>query len=111
MQAGVPDGVRNEALRKLWQSDPVFANLDGLVEYGEDFAAAFSLGGAVATVYRVLEGMPRQPPQEAQPAADQSAPMAESGRASAERSTPPADALGSSERAENIELERDGDVD
>lgn len=58
MRADVPDVVRNQALRKLWQSDPVFANLDGLVEYGEDFGAAFKLGGAVATVYRVLEGMP-----------------------------------------------------
>lgn len=58
MRADVPDELRNQALRKLWQSDPVFANLDGLVEYGEDFGAAFALGGAVATVYRVLEGMP-----------------------------------------------------
>ncbi len=58
MRADVPDALRNQALRKLWQSDPVFANLDGLLEYGEDFGAAFALGGAVATVYRVLEGMP-----------------------------------------------------
>jgi Protein of unknown function (DUF3306) len=58
MRADVPDALRNEALRKLWQSDPVFANLDGLVDYAEDFGAAFKLGGVVATVYRVLEGMP-----------------------------------------------------
>ena len=58
MRPDVPDALRNAALRKLWQSDPVFANLDGLVDYGEDFGAGFALGGAVATVYRVLDGMP-----------------------------------------------------
>ena len=58
MRPGVPDALRNEALRKLWGSDPVYANLDGLLEYGEDFAAPFRMAGVVATVYRVLEGMP-----------------------------------------------------
>ena len=66
MHADVPDGLRNQALRKLWQSDPVFANLDGLLDYDEDFGVGFALGGAVATVYRVLEGMP-QPTDEKQP--------------------------------------------
>jgi uncharacterized protein DUF3306 len=58
MQAEVPDALRNQALRKLWQSDPVLANLDGLVDYAEDFGAAFAVGGTVATVYRLLQGMP-----------------------------------------------------
>jgi hypothetical protein len=58
MRSDVPDALRNQALRKLWGSDPVFANLDGLVEYGEDYGEAFRLGGAVATAYRVLKGMP-----------------------------------------------------
>src|SRR5690348_1670518 len=58
MRPDVPDALRNAALRKLWQSDPVFANLDGLVDYGEDFGAGFALGGTVATIYRVLDGMP-----------------------------------------------------
>lgn len=58
MQPGVSDAQRNAALRKLWQSDPVFANLDGLLEYGEDFSEPWKVAGAVATVYRVLQGMP-----------------------------------------------------
>jgi hypothetical protein len=58
MRAGVPEAIRNAALRRLWVSDPVYANLDGLVEYGEDYAAPFNAGLAVATVYRVLLGMP-----------------------------------------------------
>ncbi|MDE2496059.1 MAG: DUF3306 domain-containing protein [Alphaproteobacteria bacterium] len=58
MRAGVPETARNAALQKLWRSDPVFANLDGLVEYGEDYAAAFKSTAAVRTIYQVLKGMP-----------------------------------------------------
>jgi hypothetical protein len=68
MRPGVPEELRNQALRKLWGSDPVYANLDGLLEYGEDFAAPFRMAGVVATVYRVLEGMPEpEKPAEATP--------------------------------------------
>jgi hypothetical protein len=70
LRADVPQELQNQALRKLWQSDPVFANLDGLVEYGEDFGAAFKLGGLVATVYRVLEGMPGPADEKDQTAAE-----------------------------------------
>jgi hypothetical protein len=66
MRAGVPDALRNEALRKLWQSDPVFANLDGLVDYAEDFGVGFAVGGTVATAYRVLQGM-ADPPDQKEP--------------------------------------------
>ena len=73
MRPDVPDGLRNAALRKLWTSDPIYANLDGLVDYAEDFGAAFALGGAVATVYRVLEGMP-DPAEEKTPQAAENGP-------------------------------------
>jgi hypothetical protein len=33
----VPEALRRAALRKLWASDPVLANLDGLNDYDEDF--------------------------------------------------------------------------
>jgi hypothetical protein len=33
----VPEALRRAALRKLWVSDPVLANLDGLNDYDEDF--------------------------------------------------------------------------
>jgi hypothetical protein len=71
MRPGVPEALRNQALRKLWGSDPVYANLDGLVEYGEDFAEPFRMAGVVATVYRVLEGMPDPQPPAAEPAAEE----------------------------------------
>jgi hypothetical protein len=36
MAKNVPEAIRHAALRKLWLSDPVLANLDGLNDYCED---------------------------------------------------------------------------
>ncbi len=33
----VPEALRRAALRKLWVSDPILANLDGLNDYDEDY--------------------------------------------------------------------------
>jgi hypothetical protein len=44
LQEGVPDALKNMALRKLWLSDPIFANLDGLNDYDEDFGAILRAG-------------------------------------------------------------------
>ena len=35
---GVPEHLKNMAMRKLWISNPVLANVDGLNEYDENFA-------------------------------------------------------------------------
>ena len=40
MQKAVPDRLRRRALRTLWRSNPVLANLDGLVDHGEDYTDA-----------------------------------------------------------------------
>jgi hypothetical protein len=65
----VPDALRNAALRKLWRSDPVFANLDGLNDYDEDFAAAFKLtGDAIKTI---MKPGPAEPPSEPEQISDQ----------------------------------------
>ena len=40
MQKGVPEAIRRRALRALWQSDPILANVDGLNDYDEDFTDA-----------------------------------------------------------------------
>lgn len=58
MREGVPDDLRNLALRKLWRSDPVFANLDGMLEYGEDYSQLFKpgVGASLKTLYRVGHG-------------------------------------------------------
>ena len=48
LQEGVPDDLRKLALRKLWKSDPVLANLDGLNDYDEDFSIVQPLAAGVA---------------------------------------------------------------
>lgn len=57
MKETVPAALRNRALRKLWLSNPALANIDNLVDYGEDFAAEAKMGGVVKTIYRVGKGM------------------------------------------------------
>jgi Protein of unknown function (DUF3306) len=37
MAKGVPKAIRNQALKKLWRSHPVLANLDGLNDYDLDY--------------------------------------------------------------------------
>lgn len=54
MREGVPEMLRNRALRKLWRSNPVLANLDGLNDYDEDFALAFETAKLVAEKAREL---------------------------------------------------------
>ena len=79
MREGVPDDLRNLALQKLWRSDPVFANLDGMLEYGEDYSQWFKpgVGATLKTLYRVgqgylsddVEAAPEPPAEESGPAA------------------------------------------
>ncbi len=57
MKAAVPERLRRRALRKLWLTNPVLANVDNLVDYGEDFTLATSALETVATAYRVGKGM------------------------------------------------------
>lgn len=37
MMEGVSSALRKKALRKLWRLEPSFSELDGLVEYGDDY--------------------------------------------------------------------------
>lgn len=40
LKKGVPEAVRRRALRMLWGSNPILANIDGLNDYDEDFTDA-----------------------------------------------------------------------
>jgi len=53
----VPARIRDRALRRLWISNPVLANIDGLVDYGEDFTDGSFLLGNLQTAYQVGKGM------------------------------------------------------
>ena len=57
MKSAVPERLRRRALRKLWLSNPVLANVDNLVDYGEDFTDAGSIVGKIKTAYQVGRGM------------------------------------------------------
>ena len=55
LKEDVPEWLRRKALRKLWQSDPVLANLDGLNDYDEDFTEGGIAAAAQAFFQRLRE--------------------------------------------------------
>ncbi|KIC42457.1 hypothetical protein RA27_03570 [Ruegeria sp. ANG-R] len=57
MAKAVPDRLRRRALRRLWRLNPVLANVDGLVDYGEDYTDAACVIENIQTAYQVGKGM------------------------------------------------------
>ena len=57
MSDAVPERLRKRALRQLWRSNPVLANLDNLVDYGEDYTDAALVVENLQTAYQVGKGM------------------------------------------------------
>ena len=57
MAKAVPERLRRRALRRLWLSNPVLANVDGLVDYGEDFTDSACVIEGMQTAYQVGRGM------------------------------------------------------
>lgn len=57
MARAVPDRLRRRALRRLWRLNPVLANVDGLVEYGEDYTDAATVIDDLQSAYQVGKGM------------------------------------------------------
>ena len=53
----VPARLRTRALRQLWRVNPVLANLDGLIDYGEDYTDAATVIENLQTTYQVGKGM------------------------------------------------------
>ncbi len=66
MKAAVPAALRRRALRRLWLTDPVLANLDGLNDYEQDFTDAATVVPNLKTAYRVGKGMLRDEPEPAE---------------------------------------------
>lgn len=66
----VPDRLRRRALRRLWVSNPALANLDGLLDYGEDFTDKAMVIENLQTVYQVGKGMLSHVEELAQQAAE-----------------------------------------
>ncbi len=57
MSEAVPERLRRRALRRLWRSNPLLANLDNLVDYGEDYTDAALVVENLQTAYQVGKGM------------------------------------------------------
>ncbi len=70
MQTGVPAELKTRALRKLWRVKPELANLDGLLDYGEDLTGSFKVVDHLKTAYEVGRGFLRDPEEET-PRADE----------------------------------------
>lgn len=56
MKEAVPEHLRRRALRRLWTSNPVLANLDELIDYGDDFTDAATVIENLATGWKVGRG-------------------------------------------------------
>lgn len=51
--------LKTRALRRMWRLNPVLANLDGLLDYGEDFTDSAMVIENMQTAYQVGKGMLR----------------------------------------------------
>ncbi|RNF34578.1 DUF3306 domain-containing protein [Paracoccus methylarcula] len=57
LRAALPQRLKQQALRRLWTMNPVLANLDGLVDYADDFTVSASAGKPFQTSYQVGKGL------------------------------------------------------
>lgn len=57
LKSAAPQRLKQRALRRLWRLNPILANVDGLVEYGEDYTDAATVVENLQTVYEVGRGM------------------------------------------------------
>ena len=59
LKAAIPERLKRRALRRLWTTNPVLANLDGLIDYGDDFTDAATVVENLSTTYQVGKGLTR----------------------------------------------------
>ena len=74
LKDGVPEALKRRALRTLWRSNPVLANLDGLVDHGEDYTDAAMVPKTMTTLYQVGKGMLRPVVEPAEDVGDNEVP-------------------------------------
>ena len=77
MDKAVPEVIRRRALRSLWRSNPLLANVDMLVDYGEDFTDAATVVENLQTTYQVGKGMLKHIEEMARQADEETAPAQE----------------------------------
>lgn len=90
LKKGVPAALKNAALRKLWASNPVLANVDGLNDYDQDFRLGNQLGREFKSAWEVGRGYARKlEAMEAKLAEEQALEAAAEGEAAAAGDMPP----------------------
>lgn len=107
----VPERLRRRALRKLWLSNPVLANVDQLVDYGEDFTDSAMVLENMQTAYQVGKGMTQhieEMARQAQAEADESSGVDEA--EAAPEDMPPA-ALAEDDASENGSLAAEAETE
>ena len=57
LKDAVPARLKTRALRRLWGTNPLLANIDGLVDYGDDFTDTALAVENIQTAYQVGKGM------------------------------------------------------
>jgi ABC-type proline/glycine betaine transport system permease subunit len=60
MKEGVPEFIKRQALSMLWKSSPVFANIDGLNDYDEDFGSDSLIMKTFKSAYKVGSGYAKE---------------------------------------------------
>lgn len=76
MAKAVPEQIRRRALRRLWVSNPVLANLDGLLDYADDYTDKACVVENMKSAYQVGKGMLAHVEEMARQAARDSDPAA-----------------------------------
>ncbi len=56
LRAPLPSHLKRRAMRRLWRSNPVLANLDGLNDYDTDFTGDSVPAGALKTAWEIGRG-------------------------------------------------------
>lgn len=79
MRAGVSRSLRRRALRRLWSLDPVFANVDGLVEYNDDFSGSAKRAGSLRHTAHAARRLARRAVERIEQAAEEPAGAAADG--------------------------------
>lgn len=110
MAKAVPDRIRRRALRVLWRSNPVLANVDMLVDYGEDFTDAANVIENMQTAYQVGKGMLKHVEEMARQA-EEKARAAEEPEPEEVVEEPPALAFEEENAAETVALASESDID
>ena len=68
LKSEIPKHLRKRALRKLWTSNPVLANVDGLNDYDGDYTIKPSPLGGIKSAYEVGKGYAAKLQREAEEA-------------------------------------------